>query len=675
MFKKKSEIVMEYKHNKFLDDLLSFQQDGDLSISGPVSWDKKNLFEIETKLTIKALEIAERIKNTDEPIWYFLIGSPGNGKSHLVGKFFNYLNADDWEVKNKKFEGDPNEYVVKIGLKEEKHSRVWLLQDASSVKSTFDKQADEGSDLADFLQEAYEKKVSIVVCANRGIIEKINEVFSPKCSDEKWFKVIRFLIKNNPIRPKELDFKDQTKFEIKKDELDISSLFDDEVDSKTVALQILEKATEHSSWEVCELCKAQKTCPFKANKDSLTQNSEGGFLLELMRNAELYSGQVIVFREFLALVSLILAGNKIDYHTSPCSWVHEMNEEENYFAFLLKRYYMVLFSFNDSLGLGTDYGSVEKDLETLRLLIEDLERKGGYPNGNILKSFVKEENFPAKNVGVDRLLGARGSLRIQDPFFTGLESGFLTQWSLEYVHNELDSDGENTMTLERQVFKEMNALLDWVDNNIQDERVRYSSLIQRWTSSFTTRLGAVKTKNTHFVEELSEFNKVICAAKRQINSKNQNDHYLIRDTEKDLNEVLNGFSRASQNDAANTYQVSENLLITGDRVSMYGQLHIHNSISPPYLSLPCFFGKRAEVAQVHLGGLLFCWLLLVKEKGLIPMSIEPKVLEAILQAQAKEVARSDYSRAGDGIAFKLFDPIGLDKATLVPSNQYITIKE
>ena len=60
-----------------------------------------------------------------------------------------------------------------------------------------------------------------------------------------------------------------------------------------------------------------------------------GNVLDILRRAEVLDGQIIVFREAVALLSLLLAGCPNDHGTrTPCEWVHDQVRGDKVFNLL-----------------------------------------------------------------------------------------------------------------------------------------------------------------------------------------------------------------------------------------------------------------------------------------------------------------------------------------------------
>ena len=155
------------------------------------------------------------------------------------------------------------------------------------------------------------------------------------------------------------------------------------------------------------LVPARSYCPFRLNRDWLATPDERDKVLKILQRAEVYSGQVIVFREALALISFFLAGCPKDYvKTTPCGWVQDRFAAGDYFTLLSRRIFMDLFSSYSAHGLEDDADLRKKQ----QIALEDLSKldeEGTRPETRALRCIVRRSPL-STDVGVTRLLGPSG---------------------------------------------------------------------------------------------------------------------------------------------------------------------------------------------------------------------------------------------------------------------------
>ena len=116
--------------------------------------------------------------------------------------------------------------------------------------------------------------------------------------------------------------------------------------------RLVEKATAEQGWETCSGCHSRSLCPFKANRDDLASDDLRRNVLDILRRAEVLDGQIIVFREAVALLSLLLAGCPNDHgDCTPCEWVHDQVQGNRLFNLLARRVHSILFGATRTHGL------------------------------------------------------------------------------------------------------------------------------------------------------------------------------------------------------------------------------------------------------------------------------------------------------------------------------------
>ena len=135
----------EVKYMSFIMKLLDLQQDGNGAISAPSNWKTPPLLEVQTDLDniveILCEEVTTRAGSNKVGRWHFFVGSPGNGKSAIVGKIYRDLKENlDCEFIAQTTEGailfedlNPGEIPYLIKVQESSHSFAccWLAQDTS----------------------------------------------------------------------------------------------------------------------------------------------------------------------------------------------------------------------------------------------------------------------------------------------------------------------------------------------------------------------------------------------------------------------------------------------------------------------------------------------------------------------------------------------------------------
>ena len=193
----------------------------------------------------------------------------------------------------------------------------------------------------------------------------------------------------------------------------------------TIFNQLLEKATNQDNWHSCQSCSSNHLCPFKANRDWLVDSEikKKCFFAGLLKRGEIFSGQIIVLREALALISFILAGCPRDYNDiHPCQWVKSRVAKNDVFP-LQSVVFTCAYSDHFARGLEPCDSLREEQLDALKELIsENLEEE----------TEVKEAvhhvicgPHPTTDIGVTRILGSNGVFASIDPSKESLPRSFM----------------------------------------------------------------------------------------------------------------------------------------------------------------------------------------------------------------------------------------------------------
>ena len=511
--------------NDFLLRLLELQQDGKGAISAPTNWTREPLLEVKTEIDKSVVhELEESVllgDNNDTARWHFFIGSPGNGKSAALGKLCRCLMNNkgckilDGGVEITKLERDKIPYKLHVYENSKKFSTVWIVQDASVVPEPFSPDIDPAKELLKVMKSAWEKGVSLVICANRGILEKAHRDnhTNKKVNSQEWFKILTKIVEAKTSLQQTLD--GVRKFDKKKTRFEKVEIGYSHLDNYSLLLresrvfeQLFKNATSEYHWEICSSCPVQNMCPFNANKDWLLDSDARSNVLQLLTRAEVMSGQVIVFREALAIISFILAGCQADYgQKHPCEWVQDAVDSNDVFSLASRRIYMSLFASHSPHGLETGVAQGRQE-NSLRDLFDSIR------NGKSLKSCaamrcVVQKNFPSTDVGVTRLLGSRGIIANLDPCREALPADFYERWdySSDIVQNikkkELFTEIEKDCIL---VWKELEKELELASDHLASGA--YWAL-RRWSSNFLLHFGALREGLSAWVDELDDFTELL----------------------------------------------------------------------------------------------------------------------------------------------------------------------
>lgn len=663
--------------NDFLLNLLDLQQDGKYAISAPSNWINPPLLEVTTDVDDIVFKLGNTIlrgENNGTAQWFFFIGSPGNGKSAAIGKLCRVLNSekgcqlfDEGGSSINSLNSKSIPYAIDVHEGSNRFASAKIVQDASVVRNPFARNVDPSKDLLNTLEEAWRKGISLVVCTNRGVIEKAHRDnhTKPEINRQPWFKVIKALVK--ATRPsgqigKVCSFKDNTNRKIVFDSVRIEYIHLDNrslVRGENTLDSLIKNATADDRWLPCQDCGVARLCPFKANRDWLRDDTAREKVLNLLKRAEVLSGQVIVFREALAIISLLLAGCPRDYdETHPCDWVHSMVGSGNFFSLGTRRIYMSLFSPYSSLGLDPSEKLRNKQLEALKKL---LEVPGEWSRETrVALEHVVKKHFPSTDVGVPRLLGKNKTMDSLDPWRDDLDSSFYDTWDSEY--DNVPSHQEPFVTnLEIQfitIWKELEEKLEQlVDPSVSD--IHWA--LRRWSSNFLMHLGALKEGLSAWSREIDDFVTLLTLMDKREEERTFDEKRKIREIESRIDNLLNSATKiGGKKDSKKAIKLSDNVLLSGKWVVENLKPEVTSTESSGSVSLGIRFkvGQSRGKEKAMLSALMYLWLTR-RENGYLDERCFPQeLLVGITDARVRAASRGDYAFVNDDIELLVKTPNG-----------------
>lgn len=665
-------------NNDFLIRLLSLQQDGKDAISAPTNWmTQEPLLEVDTKID----EIIKDLSNTilhnggENSIarWHFFIGSPGNGKSAAMGKLCRDLKKrscrimDENDTLVENLEPGAVPYAIRIYEEGSRFASAMVIQDASVVRNPFASDVDPANELLNSLEDAWEKGISLVVCTNRGVLEKAYREHYLDCEFNKksWFKIMKGIVEKGDATT-EGDLEGDWIFNDRKHVFSSTKVTFSFIDNQSLLLgndvfdRLVQKATSESHWAACAECTVSSLCPFKANRDWLAQEDARGKFLHLLRRAEVLSGQIIVFREALAFLSLVLAGCPRDYgNNHPCQWVREKNRGNDIFALAMRRIYMCVFASFSSYGLEIEPEFRERQLEAFSLLHE-LAEEGNHDASKSLDHVLKGDGAPSTDVGVRRLTRAQGLFAELDPWCDCLPQGFLDAWD-----DNLAETAKCTQPLfteiEKRCTQAWNQLEELIESTPSHKAPPCYWALRRWSSNFLVHFGGLLEGLTCWGEELDEFIKVLETIVKDPAQRTTEERHHIHE----LNNQLDALLAAGENEHPGEVAVvplSENVRLSGRWVSDNLRPRIDASKKSGRLSISVKFqGEEMAVLSARA----FLWLSKHLHGKLdtrcFPRELLAGVFDARIRASAKgqkayAFANDDVElrvNVGDGSVFKL----------------------
>lgn len=647
------------KHNEFLPSLLALQQDGKLAISAPTNWTTSApLLEVATEVDAIIHQLCELIligdNANDTARWHFFIGSPGNGKSAAMGKLCRQLLGekgcqirDEGGINIAELEPSAIPYAINVYEKSNRFASTQIVQDASVVRNPFSPTVDPAKELLDTLKHAWEKGISLIVCTNRGVLEKAHRDshMDRSINSTPWFKVISAIVStSNSLagdigKEREFDGKRPIfrRVKVEYSHLDNRSL----LLGRNTFSDLLQKATTEQNWACCSTCTVKGMCPFKSNRDWLADESARAKVLQLLSRAEVLSGQVIVFREALAVISLLLAGCPKDYEgMHPCDWVQARVTNNDIFSLATRRLYMSLFASYCPYGLEAIDDLRKRQISALRGLRGAISESSSMAHAALGK--VVEGRAPSTDVGVTRLLAENGIIASIDHYREALPAEFYDRWD-----SDLDAVPTNAnpcfSDIERSclsAWKQMEESLEMTTNYSVPEG--YWAL-RRWSSNFLLHFGALLEGRTAWAEGLDEFGTLLGLVAKQSHERTLEEKRKIRQLDVRLESLL---SMGSDDLRTCTVQLSNGVTLTGQWVREKLKPKTVGSEASGSVSLAIEFegGERAVFAAP-----MYLWLSHRFEGKLDARCFPQELLAGVADARVRAAAKGKYAFENNGV--------------------------
>lgn len=648
--------------NNFVTSLLALQQDGKQSISSPTNWLKEQpLLEVPTETDEIVDELSKTLLKSTEgntvTRWHFFIGSPGNGKSAAIGKLCrNLITSCSCQIIDEN--NDPIEklnptaipYALHVFERDYRFASAMIVQDASVVRKPFAPNVDPSGELLKTLKEAWEKGIGLVVCTNRGVIEKAYQEYylNREYSTKDWFKVLKIMVENSNSILKDKPTNKLT-FDARKPVFVEARITYSYLDSRSlllgsdIFLNLINKSTDENSWTSCSKCEIINLCPFKANRDWLTDNAARTSFINILRRAEVLSGQIIVFREALAFLSMLLSGCPGDYASlHPCDWVRAKVEDKDFFALAMRRIYMSVFASSSWYGFEEDqYLRLRQHeaLAILRKLIDDSSE-----TAKMLDHAITHLP-PSTDVGVGRLTGKDGILCDLDPWRECLPPDFLECWDGDFAI--IAANGHRLFTdLEKRCIAAWVFLQEIIESTASHESAQCHWALNRWASNFLIHFGGLLEGRTCWAKELNDFLQIVGTLLKNPDDRAMEDMRGLRGLDLQLEKLI--AARAGGNAEQDSIPLSESVILSGQWVADKLRPKINSSVRQSNLSILVEF-QGTEVAT--LNARTFLWLSRHLHSHLNTSCIPLDLLTGIMDARIRAAAngRSAYAFSNDDI--------------------------
>lgn len=423
--------------------------------------------------------------------------------------------------------------------------------------------------------------------------------------------------------------------------------------------RLLQVAVADERWEACSSCPSVSLCPFRSNRSDLAMSEGREQVISVLRRAEVLSGQVVVFREAIALVSLLLAGCPNDYADgSPCAWVHRQIHAGNVFGLLGRRTAALLLGAGSPQGLeplGAGEGLSANRREQVKALREVAALR---PEDDSLNQAIRgllADSQLSTDVGVQRLLGRFGALTRLDPGLDPRQTGALDRYFAEVTGPPSpvsDSKCTGLHQLERTCLGLWQRMFELIEvAPTPTEGLGMYFWVRRWQSTCLGRICAVATGTTSLEPELEQYLQFAVGAEDSGEWQR-----VRRGLERVLSDLLTQRS-GTEEGAGLSVELSASMRLRGKWAEQQLRPRLVTSSSGP---------TESNVIRVQMGGKMevavsadtFTWLSRRHGLGLSDLTFNDEVLDALRRAQAQAAAAGSYSIAGDDIELEIEDDKG-----------------
>lgn len=653
--------------NDFLVELLSLQQDGRDAISAPMNWTRTApLLEVKTDLDETSADLAERcVIGTGNKVarWHFLVGSPGNGKSAAVGKLVRALLDKGCDIKDEQGTDIRSlgtatvPYALDVFEKGLPYCTVRIIQDASVVRNPYASNVDPSRDLLETLRSAWASGISLVVCTNRGVLEKAfrDTHTDPSCRALPWHRgVLKGLAEKEQGTSEPTEFP-QLRFDSRKPAFETMIAKATYLDKRSLILRqadildrLIQRAVESSRWSACATCEVVVLCPFRANRDWLADPAARKGTINLLRRAEVLSSQVIVFREALALVSYLLAGCSRDYRDiDPCGWVRRLVARGDIFALGSRRVHMCLFAAQSPRGLDCSDQIRARQLAALRLLNEKMSVDPKSAKAAQLLDPVLKDPPPSSDVGIMRLLGRDGAFQRLDATNGPLPSRFFDDWDGNYERIS-GLRGPLVAGIDLACLDAWKSFEEFVEGLATPDAEALYWSIRRWSSQFTLHLGALVEGLVLEANDLDEFTELLELLWKDRSRRSFEDNKRLSQLQSEITALLN---RSGLDESKRVTMVSENVGIAGTWVDEKMKPVVRASGASGSLTIEVGFGKSPSATA--LAAPMFLWLRQRARGTMDPRCIPVDLLSDAMDAKSRAVSTSHYAFEPNGVAMHI----------------------
>lgn len=662
--------------NPFVTQLIRLQQDGKEAISGPVNWSEPPLLDIATDADADIDSLLDEMCPSagGEPRrgrWHWLIGSPGNGKSAKLGllarrlleRHHEIVSEDGVMMDNGEVGQVP--YLLEVREAGKPYRFAYLVQDASVVRNPFGSVCDPAEDLRDVLRLATARGTSLLLCTNWGVLQRVFDHghTDRMVREEPWFRAVSGAIQRSEggvtVHAGGGTAGEKTVF----DEMEVTYEFLDNrsllVDSD-IFERLVEKGTAEQNWDACSGCPSELLCPLRANRDDLASADIRGKVLQILRSAEVLDGQIVVFREAVALLSVLLSGCPNDYEgRTPCEWVHDQVQSNRFFSLLARRIPALLFGASTPYGLESPDGGSQGAATVRREQMSALDAIGGLldetsPVHQAL-SAVTGSNELSTDVGIKRLLGPDGTIRALDPSIEPRHAVELDEFiATATAVRPAGEAGEQPSPpgirgIEQQCLGAWEQIYDAISaagDPVGGQELHFWA--RRWQTTCLAWIAAVTRGLTALQPELNGYLAFL---------ETSGDRAGRLATTRKLETVLEKLlaPRELGDDRDVHVKLAASLWLTGRWAEMEFRPRLRHEGA---MESNALFVRMSKFHPFVVTAETFAWLSRRNELNLSDLSFNPDVLETLRRTRAQAAAASGYSVEDDDVTIVIADEEG-----------------
>ena len=664
--------------NPFVTRLIRLQQDGKEAISGPANWREPPLLDIATDSddAIDALLESMYPSPGDAPNqgrWHWVIGSPGNGKSAKLGLLVRRFLERRYEIVSEdgvvieESDADWLPYLLEVREEGKPYRFAYLVQDASVVRNPFGAICNPAKDLADVLRLAAARGTSLLLCTNWGVLQRLFDLghTDREVREEPWFRAVSGAIQKSEsgvtVYAGGSISGEKTVF----DELEVTYEF---LDNRSLLVnsdifeRLVEKATAEQNWDACSGCPSMSLCPFKANRDDLASDGLRRNVLDILRRAEVLDGQIIVFREAVALLSVLLAGCPDDHGgRTPCEWVHDQMQGNRLFNLLARRVPSILFGATRSHGLEAPERHSPDAVASWRDQISALKAINGLlPDTSPVRQALAAVTQPGElstNVGVERLLGPNGAIPALDPSIEPRHAVELDEFvAIAASARSADDSGDKAHSSGMRAIEE-HCLRAWEEifdaiaatgDPVTGQDLYFWA--RRWQTTNLAWIAAVARGLTALQPELDNYLMFL-----KTSGERAEQLATMKKLEDVLEKVLT--PRELNGDGDVHVELATSLWLTGRWAELKLKPRLQDDGARDSNAL---LVKMSDYHPFVVTAETFTWLSRRHELNLSDLSFNPDVLESLRRTQAQAAAASEYSVQDDDIAIVIVDEQGVE---------------